>query len=354
MPTFYIPRLVGGMLPTALAQGAITGPAGVWTNVTPAGVDITVGPNAVVTDPTLQGRMFAQFAGSLAANGIYQSLDYGLTWTQINATMTGQISIAPNGTLYQGGIAGGGLGFFVSTDHGVTWTNHSVTPFATQDVYPPSVDPNDSNHLIITRHEANGLAESTDGGSTWSGITLDAGMTGATGTAFAFFINTGTPSTTRTTWIWTAQGTGGAFGTWRTTNSGSTWTHVDAAEHPHGAMQIYQPDTSGVGYLGEIYSGLGQGVLRTTDYFATFTHVGDAGLSQSGVVSGTPNNIYSFYGIGGSGPAYQTAAQPGITGWTAPTVPMSVGAAMLATITDGRRWAVLGACWNAGMWRLIE
>jgi len=72
MPTFYIPRLVGGMLPTALAQGAITGPAGVWTNVTPAGVDITVGPNAVVTDPTLQGRMFAQFAGSLAANGIYQ------------------------------------------------------------------------------------------------------------------------------------------------------------------------------------------------------------------------------------------------------------------------------------------
>jgi len=334
-------------------RSGIIGTAGVWTNVTPAGADLTVGANSALTDPTKAGRMFAQISGSTVTNGVYVSLDYGATWTIANTTMNGQIAIAPNGTLYEGGIAGGGLGFYRSTDQGVTWTNFSV-PWSTQDVYPPTVDPNDSNHLLICRHENDGLAESTDGGTTWSTITLNSGQLIGAGTAFCFFLNTGTPSTTRTTWLWCMQASAPNIGTWKTTNSGGTWTKVDKNEHPHGNMQIFQPDTTGKVFMGGIDSDLGQGVLYSSDYGGTWTHEANPAF-QGGTISGTPNNLYSFYGPGGVGPAYQTAPYPdGLSGWTQPTVPMTCGAAQLAAITDGRRWAVLAACWNQGLWRWIE
>jgi len=44
------------------------------------------------------------------------------------------------------------------------------------------------------------------------------------GTAFVYFLNTGTASTTANTWLWIMQGTGGGVGTWKTTNGGTTWT----------------------------------------------------------------------------------------------------------------------------------
>jgi hypothetical protein len=171
-------------------------------------------------------------------------------------------------TIYSVGIRGNGLGFWKSTNGGVDWTNYTIgAPGSRQDYYPVVVDPYDATHLLMAGHENNVAAESTDGGQTWSQVPLVSGMMEQGGTGGIFFMDTGTASTTRTTWLWMAQQSGGLYGTWSTTNGGTAWNMVDKNEHPHGASQIYQPNTAGAVFMAGAYSDLGWGVLgaRTTD-----------------------------------------------------------------------------------------
>jgi len=339
-----------------VAGGSSSGPGpGTWTNVTPSGMSTTgscYGANAVVADPSHQGTLYAH-----SCEGVWKSTNYGQTWTGPidGGRMTGELAAGPN-ALYQGGISGSGMGFWRSTNGGVTWTNYRIAGLTSdrQDVYPPAVDPSDGNHLIICGHEQDFVGESVDGGQNWSTIPMAAGMHQAGGTGFVFFINTGDPTTTRKTWIWSAQGSGGAVGTWRTTNGGALWTKVDNNEHPHGNMQIFQPDKSGVVFMGGIYSASGWGVLRSTDYGATWTHVG-ASVS-SGTVFGTPDTVFSFYGCGsGCGDSYQVAALPGVSGWISATAPPGIGggANMAATVFDGTSWIIVTSNWQAGIWRWV-
>jgi len=243
----------------------------------------------------------------------------------------------------------------------VSWTNYTIAPAASgrQDVYPPVVDPYDANHLIVAAHELNAMYQSTDGGQNWTGVPTGGGMNEPGGTAGVFFINTGTASTTRNTWLWMAQGTGGGYGTWRTSNGGSTWTHVDNNEHPHGNAQTYQPDTNGVVYMAGIYSALGWGVLRSTDYGQTWVHAGAGG--NAAIAFGTPNNVYAAYGWAcGIGcdvaPSLELAPQPGMAGWSSPAraVGMTQGPAQATVVNNGTQSIIVTANWAAGLWRYAE
>jgi hypothetical protein len=228
-----------------------------------------------------------------------------------------------------------------------------------QDYYPPVVDPYDANHLLLAGHEFDSIVESTDGGQNWTNVSLAGGMLQNGGTGFIFFINTGTASSTRGTWLWIAQGSGGAIGTWRTANSGAAWVQVDKNEHVLGASQIYQPDTSGVIFMAGEASALGSGVLRSTDFGQTWTHVGIA--EQEVVVIGTSKNVYGMTG-GPNGPGsvtvtdFQVSSQPGTGTWVAPGTPSSLsdGAAQIGVVNDGTHNILVGAMWNAGVWRYIE
>jgi hypothetical protein len=244
----------------------------------------------------------------------------------------------------------------------VDWTNYGIAPLATnrQDVYPPVVDPYNQNHLLMCGHEQDYLVESTDGGHTWTNVTLNNGMLENGGTGFIFFINTGNASTTSQTWLWLAQASGGSYGTWRTTNGGATWTQVDKNEHPHGSSQIYQPDNNGVVYMAGVYSVEGWGVLRSTDYGQTWVHEG--GTSNEAVVAGTPNNLYSIYGypIGiGNGtvsPNFELAAQPGTGTWASPATPAGMinGSGQIAVTYNGTNYVLIAAARNGGIWRYVE
>jgi hypothetical protein len=171
-----------------------------------------------------------------------------------------------------------------------------------------------------------------------------------------FFVNTGNSVTTRATWLWTGQPTGGAHGTWRTTNSGVNWVQVEKNE---GAAQIYQPDTNGVVFMAGVYSDLGSGVLRSKDYGQTWIHVG--ANTQEAVAFGTTKNVYSMYGFP-SGPgnaignAFQVASQPGTGIWVAPGTPagLTQGPAQIAVVNDGTHNIFWGAMYNAGLWRYVE
>lgn len=356
--------------------GAMPKPAalGVWTNVTPAAVSLDInygggsnyGIETVGVDSTHPGTLYF-FAHN---QGIWKSVNYGLTWTGPISTGTnsaainssaGGITVAPTAgapTIYAAFIRGS-LGLYKSTDGGINWTNPNLVPpmATTQDVYRPKVDPYNSSHLLMTGHEQNYVLESTDAGATWSSVTMNAGMLEPGGTAFIFFIDTGNSGTTAQTWLWIAQETGGTYGTWRTTNAGSTWTKVDNVEHPHGASQIYQPDTSGVVFICGSYSALGTGVLRSTDYGATWAHVGLTDSSRT-VVWASATKIYAAYGwpigVGTVNPALETAALPGTGTWTEPGTPMSQGPNEVAVVFDGSHYVFLASCFNAGIWRYIE
>lgn len=354
---------------------------GTWVNVTPAGAgNLACGPNCfgvanIIVDPSNPSNFYSAIPG-----GLWKSTDYGQTFTgPINTGSGGGVmgnvtglGIVGNGIgqppkLYSGACCGGSSGFFRSLDGGVSWTTFNIAPGGSrQDVYYPQVDPYDGNHLIMSGHEQDAMYQSIDGGQNWTNIPRESGMIcGCGGTAWLSFVNTGNATTTRNTWLWMEQGTGGGFGTWRTTSGGvgsPGWIQVDSAEHSHGNFQLYQPDNNGVIFIPNIYSGLGWGVLRSTDYGATWAHVSN-GNSGEAVVFGTPNNVYASYSFACGTcntvfPNFQQAAQPAITGWSVgaqiPPPAGAQGAGQAAVTFDGSNYIILTANWTDGLWRYVE
>jgi hypothetical protein len=360
---------------TNLAVPTGGGGGGTWVNVTPAGVDLTndlncgnYGTISAVSDPLRPSNLYTQFN----CQGIWRSTDYGLTWTgPINTGSGGQgakgaggIAIAPGPAgqppiLYSAGIRGTGMGFWRSLDGGVSWTNFVVTPSGSrQDYYPPVVDPYNPNHVILNGHEMNVIVQSMDGGQTWTSVPMAAGMNENGGTGFITFVNTGNAATTANTWLWIGQQNGGTYGTWRTSNGGSSWTQVDKNEHPHGESQFYQPDASGVIYMAGVNSGKGWGVLRSTDYGQTWAHVGNT--SGEGIVFGTPNHIYAMWAWACAhctvDPAFEVGPAGGLGTWTSVPTPasMSMGGAQAAVVFDGTHYVIVTANWLSGLWRYVE
>jgi hypothetical protein len=363
---------------SALPAAPTSPPAsfGTWTDVTPAGVNLTsslscsnYGTQTVQADPANPSNLYAQFY----CQGIWKSTDYGVTWTGPINTGTngalvsdcaGGIAISPSSTasvptIYESCIRGSGIGFWKSVDGGVNWTNHVVAATSRQDYWPPVFDPYDQTHLLMSGHEFNSLVESVDGGQNWTSVTLANGMLQNGGTGFVFFINTGSASTTRGTWLRIGQSSGGMIGTWRTSDGGASWVMVDKNEHVGSTTQIYQPDTSGVVYMAGGNSALGSGVLRSHDYGQTWTHVGMN--TAENVVIGTSSEVYAMFGAAvGAGndlnPAFEVASQPGTGDWVKPGTPGGLfqGPGQISIVNDGSHNILLGAMWNAGVWRYIE
>lgn len=351
---------------------------GTWTNVTPAGVNVSTplpcgnfGTQSAQADPANPSHVYVMFM----CQGVWKSTDYGVTWT-------GPINIGTNGstvsdcaggiTVVPATVAGGAptifeacirgsatVGVWKSVDGGVNWSVFPVGPTpGRQDYNPPVVDPYDRTHLLMAGHEMNSVVQSVDGGATWTAVPLAAGMLQNVRSGLLFFINTGSATTTRTTWLWLGEA-GGNTGTWRTVDGGQTWTQVDRNEHPIGAAQIYQPDDRGALFMAGVSSTLGAGVLRSVDYGQTWAHVGNN--DPEIVVTGTAKNVYAMnggpVGIGNTvDPQFEVASQPGSGTWAKPGTPpaLSQGAAQIAVLNNGTQSILVGAMWNSGLWRYVE
>jgi hypothetical protein len=368
----------GGVRPSdAASYDGPIGVSGVWTNVTPASVNLSslgacgnYGAESVQSDAARPGDMYTMFM----CQGVWKSSDYGQTWkgpvnTGNNGSVVGDcagaIKMAPNNTatpptLFASCIRGAGLGFWRSTNGGVDWTRYTVAPAGTnQQFYPPAVDPYDPNHLLMTGHGFDLLAQSLDGGQTWSAVKVETAMNSNGGTGGINFIDTGNATTTRSTWLWMGSDTVINIGTWRTSDGGAAWTKVETNDHPGGVSEIYQPDTNGVVYMPGVYSKLGHGVFRSTDYGLTWTHVGQS-LPER-VVLGTKKHMYALYGAA-SGPGQtvnpnlELSAQPGTATWTQPGTPagMTQGPAQAVVVDVGASSVIVLANYNAGLWRYVE
>lgn len=338
-----------------------TDQTGVWTNVTPSGMDISgFGAGYMVVDPIRPSDYYVSGSGNPA---VWKSADFGKTWSEITTTR-GIYSIAiahtnasTPATLWMPSGNDDGT-VQKSTDGGSTW--RLTGGGAASDLYSIQVDPNDPNHLISGLHELNGIQESTDGGETWKATNTDAGMsTGASW--FPFFINTGNAATTRTRWLAVPQP--GSTGSWLTADGGATWTKILPNDHPHGNCQIYQ--SNGIVFLG-VESHFGSeydmgGVYRSTDLGATWTHVNLTTNTDEAIVWGTPTHVYAMYGwaagsLGNFSPNFQLATQPATSNWDSVSTPtgMVQGANSMGVSYDGTHYVFVGSFWLAGIWRYVE
>jgi hypothetical protein len=176
-----------------LAPSLYSQTTNVWTDVTPSNVNLAAdfGTENIGVDPNKPSDLYVEFM----EQGVWKSTDYGLTWNgPINTGVNGSSMAGFGGLVVASGGVGNppilyeaniyqGLGFWRSTDGGVNWTTYNIAPAgARQDIYPPTVDPYDPQHIIVAAHEYDGLYESTDGGQTWKSLHLEPGMLEGGGT----------------------------------------------------------------------------------------------------------------------------------------------------------------------------
>jgi len=342
------------------------GTVGVWEEVTspdmPAafftGKD-AYGAGNIVSDPGHPADMYVGGYGSL-----WKSTDYGLTWHKIDSKPNPPylplghvlaIAATEPATLWIANLGGGGDKVFRSTDAGLTFTltgKLAEDPKA-DNLYSIIVDPNDPRHLISGLHEQDKVLESIDAGDTWK-FASGTGWPSGGKSYFPYFVDTGDPATTRTTWFAIGQDGGSAV---MTSDSGKTWSMPKGLEkltHPHGSSNFYQIDKS-LFVAGKDGPG-GEGVYRSTDLGKNWTQV----VKKSGsIVWGTPKNLYAMWGWAcgtcTDGAQFQMAAQPGDT-WTQPAVPdkLNWGPNSVAVTSDGKHSVMVGSMWATGLWRFVE
>jgi hypothetical protein len=346
-----------GPLPPDPCVDAGTCPPGQWINVTPTAMDPTVlrptanafGPGSIVGDPARPGDLYV--GGSKA--GLWKSSDYGATWAKLNGTLPDVprgVTIAVAGTTPPTVWAAAYNAIYKSTDGGVTF---AMTPLS-MSLYSLKVDPYDPQHLVSGLHEADGIAESVDGGATWK-LVGGSGFPSGGVSWYPYFLDTGSAATTRRTWFAIAQNGASAI---VTSDAGAHWTipgGLSGLQHPHGNSQIHQSGQTL--FVAGIY-GPGQGVYRSTDLGANWSRV-DSGRSPEAIVWGTAKDIYAMYAWACSGCAlgtdYETSAPPG-TAWSAATAPsdLTIGPNSVAVTNDGAHSIFVAVMWDQGIWRYVE
>lgn len=376
MPNYRFARLSQGLTILSLCflvaacEGKSQTTHGVWENVTSPEMPASLftgldgfGAGNIVVDPVRPSDVYVGGYGS-----IWKSTDYGKTWARLPSQPNppylplGHV-LAVGGTtpatLWVANV-NGDQKVFKSVDGGLTFTLTGTLPETyAASFYSIVVDPHDPAHLITGFHEADRLAESTDGGATWRFVSGAGWPTGGI-SWFPFFIETGAAATTRKTWFAIPQGGGSAV---MTSDGGATWTEpkgIEGLMHPHGGSQLYQ--TGRTLFIGGWRQTTGNGVYRSTDLGANWTRVADGEIA---VVWGSAKTVYGMWGwacascgLKDGGPRFQTAPQPGDLGTWAKGAALPAGLVWgpnsIAATSDGTHTIFVGSMWSTGLWRYVE
>ena len=248
-------------------------PGGNWSQVSGLNVGRVL---TVAIDPNNSNKIFA---GS-ASGGIWKSENAGGNWSYVNVGLpvlgvpaiafhptNSNIIIAGTGEVYRSDTSNigfnvwkargsYGIGIIRSTDGGNTWTQVLYKSYSNLfGVQRLVFDPNNSNTVYAcTTH---GLFKSTDAGATWSTTPMLDGKY-----VSDVLIRRGSSNT-----IVAAVGnlTNTGKGIYKTTNGGSSWTHVTGTGFPsvfHGFVRLAAHPTD----ADVIFASVGMGVTTTNNH----------------------------------------------------------------------------------------
>jgi photosystem II stability/assembly factor-like uncharacterized protein len=270
-----------------------------WTDTT-AAISRSVAFSDVEMDPTDPQTLYAaaaSFRGS-AVNGLYKTTDGGATWSAAGnfpiGLADGRISVAVASadpqTLYalvsgsgQAGTTLGTVGALKSTDGGATWTALTI-PHLGNGWYglPVAVDPADVNHVWISSG-GDTVLQTLDGGSVWfdSAGGVDGNGPHSDHHAFAWDAN-GNLLDGNDGGIWRVEGATPPTQRWIDLN-----TNLQLTQYIGIALD---PTTADIAYGGS----QDNGVSKFTDNLAwQLLRLGDGGFVR--VDPSNPNTIYHEY-----------------------------------------------------------
>lgn len=348
----------------------------VWKNVSPADADLTTtdtyGFGSVLAHPRQPGVLY----GFVDEQGCWRSIDSGLSWVRRDdgSVLAGNWggAIAPDGSYILActgntskEVGGVNVGYTVqrSTDGGLTWNVSAALAGGGHQPYNLDILPSNKNWVIASDHDDGGSTTkffmSTDQGQTWvdKGTIAD-GANNIGLSYYAFWVD----DTHAIAISQSGTSGGGIFlGTYNPATTNWSWQRVNtAALHEHGTCYPFIDRT-----YNKFYLPAEAGIFRADlSDLTTWTNVDSQ--APAGCVWATPSKLYAGRAFP-VGPAGDTAAKlrddlrSEGNSWSTATDPAifdngtTSNGPRMATVTriSPTRLAMLLACWNLGLMRMV-
>ncbi len=264
--TVYLAAASGGVWKTT--NGGTT-----WTPMTDELSVLNMG--AIAVDPMTPTTVYAgtgEYPTQSAGDGLFRSLDAGVTWTRIATTAQvgsriSRIIVDPTNT--QIIHASGGSGYVRSTNGGSTWTTNLSG--ACSDL---ALNLTNTQTVYIARH-GDGIYRSTTGGP--SPVKLTTGLPATGVNRIALSISKSNPQVLHAGFV---DGSNGLLGHFKTIDGGGTWTQVTSTPNypsPQGWYDLFvgiDPANENTVYAGGVFPSYAPaGVIKTINGGTSWTDI---------------------------------------------------------------------------------
>jgi len=230
---------------------------------------------ALAIDPGNPNVVYAgtgEYTTSSGGDGLFRSLDAGMTWARIGTT--GQVGsniskVVVSPVNSQVIHVTGSLGYVRSTNGGTSWSTRLSG--ACSDL---AVDPVDPQKVFVAKH-SDGVYRSLDGGGVLTRLSSGLPSTGARRVLIAM-----APSSPGTLYCAIINSSNGLLGMYKTIDGGDSWTTLANTPNfpsPQGWYDCFvgvDPANPNVVYAGGVFPSYAvAGVIKTTDGGASWTDI---------------------------------------------------------------------------------